>query len=407
MTADAGTCDYLVVGAGIVGLTVARELRKRHPQASIVILEKEPDVAMHASGRNSGVMHSGIYYGSSTLKAKVCSTGAARMRDFAAEHGIAYNRSGKVIIATSEQDLPVVDRLLNNARENGIRAERLDEEGVRRIEPHASPYKAGIYSPDTAVIDSKAVVKKLRELLEQSGVQFRFNSPVLQIDQAGKSVQVPGGNYRYGYLFNCAGASADRVAKLFGLGMDYTLIPFKGIYYKLRPEKNHLVRSNIYPVPDINQPFLGVHLTRVISGDVYIGPTAIPAFGRENYGILKGMELGESLKIGRELIGMYLENQQNFRLLVHTEVKKYLKPYFVDAARKLMKELTADDLVSCDKVGIRPQLVNVKKKSLEMDYIIEQTPSSLHVLNAISPAFTSSLAFAEWIVDRAEAGAGQ
>lgn len=394
------TCDYLIVGAGIVGLTVARELRKRHPAASIVVLEKEQDVGMHASGRNSGVMHSGIYYGSSTLKAKVCSTGAARMQDFAAEYGIAYNRSGKVIIATSEQDLPVVDRLLNNARENGINVERLDEEGVRRIEPHASPYKAGIYCPDTAVIDSKAVVKKLRELLEQSGVQFKFNSPVTSLDPGSKTVKAPGGSYHYGYLFNCAGASADRVAKLFGLGMDYTLIPFKGIYYKLRPEKRHLVRSNIYPVPDINLPFLGVHLTRVISGDVYVGPTAIPAFGRENYGILKGMEPGESLKIGAELIGMYLENQQNFRLLVHTEVRKYLKPYFVDAARQLMKELTADDLVSCDKVGIRPQLVNVKKKSLEMDYIIEQTPTSLHVLNAISPAFTSSLAFAEVLVDR-------
>jgi L-2-hydroxyglutarate oxidase LhgO len=395
------TCDYLVAGAGIVGLTVARELKKRHPDARIVILEKEPDVGMHASGRNSGVMHSGIYYGSSTLKAKVCSTGAARMREFAAEHGIAYNRSGKVIIATSEQDLPVVDRLLNNARENGINAERLDEAGIHKFEPHASPYKAGIYCPDTAVIDSKAVVRKLRELLERSGVQFRFNSPVMSLDPDGKTVKIPNDSISYGYLFNCAGASADRVAKLFGLGMDYKLIPFKGIYYKLRPEKNHLVNSNIYPVPDINLPFLGVHLTRVISGDVYVGPTAIPAFGRENYGILKGMELGESLKIGAELIGMYLENQQNFRLLVHTEVRKYLKPYFVDAARKLMAELTADDLVACDKVGIRPQLVNVKKKSLEMDYIIEQTPNSLHVLNAISPAFTSSLAFAEWIVDQA------
>lgn len=396
------TCDYLIVGAGIVGLTVARELRKRYPAASIVILEKEPDVAMHASGRNSGVMHSGIYYGSSTLKAKVCANGAARMREFAAEHGIAYNRSGKVIIATSERDLPVVERLLNNARENGIKAERLDESGVLNIEPHAAPFKMGIHCPDTAVIDSKAVVKKLREQLEASGVQFRFNNPVTSLDPDGKTVRVPNGSFSYGYLFNCAGASADRVAKLFGLGMDYTLIPFKGIYYKLRPEKNHLVNSNIYPVPDINLPFLGVHLTRVISGDVYVGPTAIPAFGRENYGILKGMEFGECLKIGAELIGMYLENQQNFRLLVHTEARKYLKPYFVAAAQKLVAELTADDLVASDKVGIRPQLVSVKKKSLEMDYIIERAPSSLHVLNAISPAFTSSLAFAEWIIDQAE-----
>lgn len=396
------TCDYLVAGAGIVGLTVARELKKRHPEARIVVLEKEPDVGKHASGRNSGVMHSGVYYGSTTLKAKVCSTGAARMREFAAEHGIPCNRSGKVIIATSERDLPTVERLLKNARENGVNAERLDEKGIREIEPHASPYQVGIYSPDTAVIDSKAVVKKLRELLENDGIEFVFNAPVQGVSLAGKTVETPQGRFSYGFLYNCAGASADRVARKFGVGEDYTLVPFKGIYYKLRPEKNHLVRSNIYPVPDIDLPFLGVHLTRVISGDVYVGPTAIPAFGRENYGILKGMELGESLKIGAELLGMYLENKQNFRLLVHTEVRKYLKPWFVAAARKLMAELTPDDLVPCDKVGIRPQLINVKTRALEMDYIIEHGPDSLHVLNSISPAFTSSLAFAEWIVDRAE-----
>lgn len=398
----AKTCDFLIVGAGIVGLTVARELKKRHPAARIVILEKEAEVGKHASGRNSGVMHSGVYYGSSTLKAKVCSTGAARMREFAAEHGIACNRSGKVIIATSERDLPTVERLLNNARENGVNAIRLDEAGVREIEPHASPYQAGIYCPDTAVIDSKAVVHKLRELLENDGVMFEFNAPLQEVWPDKKTVKIPQGSYSYGFLYNCAGAGADLVAKKFGMAQGYTLVPFKGIYYKLRPERDHLVRGNIYPVPDIDLPFLGVHLTRVISGDVYVGPTAIPAFGRENYGILKGMELRESLKIGAELLGMYLENKQNFRLLVHTEVCKYLKPWFVESARKLMAELTPDDLVPCDKVGIRPQLINVKTRTLEMDYIIEKTPDMLHVLNSISPAFTSSLAFSEWIVDQAE-----
>lgn len=396
------TCDYLIVGAGIVGLTVARELKKRYPIARIVILEKEAEVGKHASGRNSGVMHSGVYYGSTTLKAKVCAAGAARMRDFAAEHGIACNHSGKVIIATSEYDLPTLDRLLGNARDNGVRVELLDEAGIREIEPYASPYRAGLYCPDTAVIDSKAVVNKLRELLEDSGVKFEFNAALLDVQPSQKWIKTPQGGYSYGFLYNCAGASADLIAKKFGMGQDYSLVPFKGIYYKLRPERKHWVRSNIYPVPDINLPFLGVHLTRVINGDVYIGPTAIPAFGRENYGILEGLELGESLKIGAELMSMYLENKQNFRLLVHTEIQKYLKPLFVASARKLMNELSADDLVSCDKIGIRPQLVNIKSRSLEMDYIVEKTPDMLHVLNAISPAFTSSMAFSEWIVDQAD-----
>ncbi|OGW17156.1 MAG: hypothetical protein A3K09_01700 [Nitrospinae bacterium RIFCSPLOWO2_12_FULL_47_7] len=180
-------------------------------------------------------------------------------------------------------------------------------------------------------------------------------------------------------------------------------MPFKGIYFKLRPERAHLVNANIYPVPDINQPFLGVHLTRVASGEVYAGPTAIPALGRENYGILQGAQLGESLRVGFEVTKMYLANHQNFRKLVHTELGKYRKKNFFAAVRKLMPELTCDDLIPSDKVGIRPQLINVREKKLEMDYVIEKSLDSLHVLNAISPAFTSSLAFAEWIVDQSQA----
>lgn len=394
--------DYLIVGGGIVGLTVARELRKCYPSASIMLLEKEADLGKHASGRNSGVLHSGIYYDSSTLKARVCAEGARRMKAFAAEHGINCQHTGKVIVATSPQDLPVIDRLLKNAQENGIRAERLDEQGIRQIEPHAGVYQQGIHCPDTAVIDSKAVLSKLRELLTAEGVEIFFNAPVTSVEVAARKVITPVGEFNYGYLFNCAGASADKVAKHYGLGLDYTLVPFKGIYFKLRPERAHLVNANIYPVPDINQPFLGVHLTRVASGEVYAGPTAIPALGRENYGILQGAQLGESLRIGFEVSMMYLANRQNFRQLVHTELGKYRKKNFFEAVRKLMPELTYDDLVPSDKVGIRPQLINMRKKSLEMDYVIEKSPESLHVLNAISPAFTSSLAFAEWIVDQSQ-----
>ena len=178
-------------------------------------------------------------------------------------------------------------------------------------------------------------------------------------------------------------------------------MPFKGIYYKLKSHRKHLVKGNIYPVPDIELPFLGVHLTRVISGDVYVGPTAIPALGRENYGILKGIKLAEGFSIGRNLLTMYKENKENFRKLVHEEIKKYYKPSFVVAARKLCNQIQVSDLESCDKVGIRPQLINTKKRTLEMDYIVEKGSDTLHVLNSISPAFTSSLAFNEWIVDQA------
>ncbi len=391
-----------MVGAGIVGLTVARELKRRHPASSIVILEKEDDVGKHASGRNSGVMHSGVYYGNTTLKAKVCSSGAARMRAFAEEHGIACQKLGKVIIATSEKDLPVIDKLLQNAKDNGVKADRLDEKGVKEIEPYASPYEAGIYSPDTSVIDSKAVINKLRSLLESDGVRFYFNTPIKEVFTQQKKISTAVDTFSCGFVYNCAGAGADLVAKKFGFAQDYTLVPFKGIYYKIKDSKNYLVKGNIYPVPDIEQPFLGVHLTRVISGDVYVGPTAIPAFGRENYGIFAGIEFFEAMNISSELISMYFKNKQNFRKLVHTEIKKYLKPCFVASAKRLINKIQAEDLEVSNKVGIRPQLVNIKSGLLEMDYILEIDNFSAHVLNSISPAFSSSLAFAELIVDRAE-----
>lgn len=392
--------DFVVIGAGIVGLSTAFELKKRFPRAHVIILEKESALGRHASGRNSGVLHSGIYYGADTLKAKVCSKGAIKMMAFAEENGLPYRRSGKVIIASCERDLPTIEHLLKNARDNGIRAEKLDETGVKKIEPYANPYRFGIYSPDTGIIDSRAVLEKLREMLMRTGVQFVFHQAVTDISEKNKYIFTAADRYSYGYVFNCAGANADRIARKFGLGQDYTLLPFKGLYYTLRPERAHLIRSNIYPVPDIALPFLGVHMTRVISNDVYAGPTAIPALGRENYGVFQGIQAGEGMKIAWQLARLYVRNQNNFRYLVHSEIRRYRKAYFVEAVRRLVPDVRADDLVPSKKVGIRPQLMNLRTQKLEMDFVIETTPTSLHVLNAISPAFTSAFAFSELIVDR-------
>lgn len=392
--------DFVIVGAGIVGLTTAFELKKRFPEAGIVVLEKETSLGRHASGRNSGVLHSGIYYGADTLKAKVFSKGAARMMAFAEEHGIPYRRFVKVIIATGAQDLATIERLLKNARDNGIRVEKHDDKGIKAIEPHANPYRTGIYSPDTTVIDSRAVLDKLRGLLVSKGVHFALGETVTDASEHNRCLCTASDKYSYGHVFNCAGANADRIARKFGLGRDYTLMPFKGLYYKLRPERTHLVRGSIYPVPDIALPFLGVHLTRVISDDVYAGPTAIPAFGRENYGVLQGIRPGKGMRIGWQLSRLYVKNQNNFRHLVHSEIQRYGKAHFVEAVRRLAPEIRAEDLAPSNKVGIRPQLVNLRTQKLEMDFVIETTPSSVHVLNAISPAFTSAFAFAELLVDR-------
>ena len=386
--------------AGIVGLTVIAELLKRQPGSSIAILEKEAQAGLHASGRNSGVLHSGIYYTNDTMKAQVCAEGGRRMIEFAREENIDISESGKVIVATSEEQLPTVEKLLSNAVSNKIPVERIDNKQLLEFEPYAAPDSLeAIYCPTTAVIDSKAIVKRLQEKLEAQGVIFLFNTEVLSYIRQGE-IETSRGSLQYGFLYNCAGAHSDKVAKLFGMAADYELIPFKGIYWKLSEQANHKVKGNIYPVPDISMPFLGVHLTRVINGDVYVGPTAIPAFGRENYGFISGIKPAEAIDITIKLASMYLRNKNNFRKMTRMEMSKYWKANFLSAGRKLIPSLESDNMVPTSKAGIRPQLVNINTGELEMDYIFESTPDSLHILNAISPAFTSSFAFAEKIVDQ-------
>jgi len=393
--------DFVIVGAGIIGLTIGLKLKQKYRESSICIIEKEEQIGMHASGRNSGVLHSGVYYGNDTLKAKLCAKGAAAMRDFADENGIPCEHSGKVIIATCEKDLPVIDRLYANATQNNLNISKLDEIDILEIEPYSRPYKYGLYSPDTAVIDSKSVLDKLRQMLLQIGVELHFNQQVIDVDSTKNILSTKKESYKFGYLFNCAGAYSDKIARKFGLSKNYALLPFKGIYYKLRPEKEYLVKASIYPTPDISMPFLGVHLTRVVSGDVYVGPTAIPAFGRENYGLLQGIKLVEGVSTAWELTRLYL-NSNSMRHLVHHEIQKYIKKYFVEEVQRLVPNIVSDDLIESSKVGIRPQLVDIKSKKLEMDFIVEQTSSSMHVLNAISPAFTSSFSFADMLLERYE-----
>jgi len=395
--------DYLITGAGIVGLTVARELVRRYPRSSVAIVDKEAKIGVHASGRNSGVVHSGIYYGPKTLKAKVCAEGGRRLLAFAKDAGISSEKFGKVIVAHSKSQIPSLELLMSNAEANGICAYRIDNSQLHELEPHAADAAAAIHCPDTAVIDIHGVLNELQRQLTDANVQFLLGTKARSV-QNDRTLLTSDGAIDFGYLFNCAGAYADALAKSCGLAEDLELVPFKGIYWKLAPHANHLVRSSIYPVPDPSMPFLGVHLTRGITGDVYVGPTAIPALGRENYGILKGIRPKEAVDVAGRLASLYVNNKNNFRAMAHAEVLKYYKPRFFNDAKKLCPTLKSDDMIPTPKVGIRPQLVNKRTGTLEMDYVFEQTEHSIHVLNAISPAFTSSFAFAELIVDKSRAG---
>lgn len=393
-------CDFLIIGAGIVGLAIAREIKARDPNARVIIVEKESCLGVHASGRNSGVLHTGIYYPTGTLKARLCKAGADAMFCYAQEHDIPARRDGKVIVAISEDNAQGLDKLLANAAANGIRAHRIDADEIRQIEPHARSEFGGIYCQDTAVIDSPRVLDTLRAQLAKQGVTIDMNQMLTGIDEEHRCAKTPNRKYNYGVLINAAGAYADKVARLAGMGQDYRLVPFKGLYHKLSPEAAHRVRASIYPVPNPALPFLGIHFTRVIGNDVYIGPTAIPALGRENYGVLSGARPIEAIGIGAQLARLYAGNPQNFRNLVHSEIPHYRKASFIAAARQLVDMLEPSWILSTPKVGIRPQLVNSRKGLLEMDFVVESGLNSVHVLNAISPAFTSSFAFAGFVVDK-------
>lgn len=387
--------DTLIIGGGIVGLTLARELLQQGAE-NILIIEKESQLGMHASGRNSGVLHAGIYYPPETLKAQLCLKGNLLLQDYCREKNLPMAHVGKVIVARTDSEIPMVETLYHRALQNGAKVDLIDETQLATIEPHARTCQKALYSHYTTIVDNQAILASLYDDLKKSGnAKIQFETAFVKpIDDF--TIETTKGLIRFKTLINAAGAFADKVAHAFDVGKSYYLIPFKGIYKKLIKEKSHLVNGNIYPVPDLRNPFLGVHFTRNLHGDVYIGPTAIPAFGRENYGLLQGIDR-EAAKIVLNQIKLFCMNPK-FRSVALQEPKKYFSSYFYHDAKKLVKELHKDWIIPTQKVGIRPQLIDVNKKELMMDFLIKKNHHTLHVLNAISPAFTSSMAFAKYVV---------
>jgi (S)-2-hydroxyglutarate dehydrogenase len=386
--------NILIVGAGIIGLTIARELLKAG-HGDIMILEKERLIGEHASGRNSGVLHAGIYYSPETLKAKSCLNGNFLMRAYCKEKGLPLLENGKVIVARNSRELPILDELFSRATANGAKVEMIDERQLAEIEPNARTVERALLSHYTAVVEPKLVLKSLKEELVAAGVRFRFKCEMTGLRGNGRAI-TNHGEIEFNRLVNAAGAHCDKVAGYFGIGKQYRLIPFKGVYRLLRKEAPYQINSSIYPVPDIRNPFLGVHFTRSVYGDIYLGPTAIPAFGRENYGILSGID-AEGWNIAYEDLVLFMKNPQ-FRSVALTEPAKYIPRYFYRDAARLVKKLSPNDLVSATKVGIRPQLVDWRTKKMVMDFIVESDGRSVHILNPISPAFTSSMDLAQGIV---------
>ncbi|WP_086867389.1 L-2-hydroxyglutarate oxidase [Streptomyces viridochromogenes] len=395
MRALALDCDVLVVGGGIVGLATAYAVTRAAPGTRVTVLEKEPGPARHQTGRNSGVIHSGVYYRPGSLKARYAVGGAAEMVKFCAEYGVAHAVTGKLIVATGREELPRLHALAQRGRENGIAVRELGAAQIAEYEPEVEGL-AALHVPTTGVCDFAGVA---RRLAEASGAEIRYGARVERVDRRpslGVAVRTTRGDVVRGrVLVNCAGLHCDEVARLTGDAPEARIVPFRGEYYTLkRPE---LVRGLVYPVPDPAFPFLGVHLTRGIDDGVHIGPNAVPALAREGYrwGVVRPREVGTTLAWP----GAWRMARRHWRYGAGELHRSLSKAAFTDAVRRLLPAVEAGDLVPA-AAGVRAQAV-LRDGSLVDDFLIREGPRAVHVLNAPSPAATASLPIGREVARRA------
>jgi (S)-2-hydroxyglutarate dehydrogenase len=393
-------CDIAVVGGGILGLAAARELSRRHPDLKLAVLEKEDSVGFHQTSHSSGVVHAGIYYLPGSLKARLCVEGARLIYEFCEEHGIAHDRCGKLIVATDERELPGLDELERRGHSNGVPGlRRLSGGELREVEPHAAGVSA-LHSPATGIVDFPAVARALAADLTVSGTPVATRCEVVRISPGGREVRIGharGETVARGVLF-CAGAWADRLAVAAGAPADPRIVPFRGAYLRLRPEREELVRALIYPVPDPALPFLGVHLTRHIDGGVLIGPTALLVGARDAYELRRVSARDLRTTLGwpgtwRMMRRFWRSGLEEIR---HAASRRAL----VKAATRYVPALRAED-VTPGPSGVRAQAL-WRDGRLADDFVFSRTERALHVRNAPSPAATSSLAIARLIADEAE-----
>jgi (S)-2-hydroxyglutarate dehydrogenase len=389
--------DVAIIGAGIVGLAAAREILSRRPGTSLVVLDKESEIGRHQTGHNSGVIHSGIYYAPGSVKAKACVAGAASIKRYAEEHSIPFEECGKVIVATSVDELPRLHALYQRGVANGVPGlERIGAERIRELEPHCVGI-AGLWSPKTGVIDFGRIAASYADDVRKAGGTISVDREVIDIRHTSGSVVLVTAREEVEAkrVIACAGLYADRVAALTGAPRDPRIVPFRGDYYVLPPERRHLVNALIYPVPDPSFPFLGVHFTRRIDGEVWLGPNAVLAFSREGYGRtdLKPADLAEALAFSgfRKLATRY------WRMGLDEMWRDYSRSAYLKSLQVYMPEMVLSDLLPGPS-GVRAQALASDGKLVD-DFVVDTVAGVLHVRNAPSPAATASLAIGAMIAD--------
>ncbi len=391
------TTDVVVIGGGIVGLATTYRLQQRWPNLRVALIEKESDLAQHQTGHNSGVLHTGIYYKPGSQKAINCRQGKVAMEQFCRDHGIAYELCGKVIVATEPAELPQLEKILERGQQNGVNCHRISRERLAEIEPYASGV-AAIHVPEAGIVDYRQVALRLGQLIRDAGCQLALGTRVTRMAARGTEqiVETTQGEWTARFVINCSGLHCDRVTRLAGHQPGAKIIPFRGEYYLLKPSAYHLCRTLIYPVPDPNFPFLGVHFTRRINGTVECGPNAVLALAREGYRWtdINLRDLGESLSYS----GFLRLAARYWRVGAAEMWRSLSKAAFVRALKRLVPAIEASDLMAAP-AGVRAQAVTPDGAMVD-DFLITECDRVIHVGNAPSPAATSSLNIGQTIVDR-------
>ncbi|MEC9321613.1 MAG: L-2-hydroxyglutarate oxidase [Chloroflexota bacterium] len=395
-----GNYDLAVIGGGIIGLATAMRVGEEFPSLKVVVLEKEEEVAIHQTGHNSGVIHAGIYYAPGSQKANFCSTGGKLLREFCDEQGIGYDMCGKLIVAVNDNEIPRLEDLFRRGTENGAEGLRMvDQEEIRDIEPHSAGVRA-ILSPNTGIIDFKEVSRAYARNFGENGGSLITGGRVESIARRDGLIylETTAGTISAKNLVNCAGLHADTVAKMMGVDIGVRIIPFRGEYFSIVPEKAHMVRGLIYPVPDPSLPFLGVHFTRRVNGSVEAGPNAVFALAKEGYS-KTSFNFKDTLGT-LAYPGFWKMSAKYWKVGFNEQYRSVLKGVFVKSLQTLMPEITVEDLGE-PGAGVRAQAVDTKGQLLQ-DFSIAETKNAIHVLNAPSPGATSSLSISRYIVDIAQ-----
>ena len=392
--------DVVILGAGITGLCIAYMLSER-TSYSIAILEKESDIGLHTSGRNSGVLHAGIYYKPNTLKAELCIEGKKLLESWIIDNGGQINRCGKIVVPQTEDDLSTLDKIIEYSKANSVKFQLISSNEAKNICSLINiPMKKALYVPETAVFTPKEVLRIILEKLKERNVHFLPNTFFQEINPNESLIKLKESLIKYGYLFNCAGAHSLSIAKYFFTDLDYQIIPFRGNYLDISKSLSKEIKTNIYPVPVDKQNFLGVHFTPPSneSETATIGPTANLALGRENYFRFDNVEPIITTQSILSIANMALQNSNSMRNYIRSQMLPSTLDDLYKKAKKLIPVLKKSDVKYSSKCGIRPQLYSKSKNCLEDDFIIKNTENTTHILNAISPAFTSSFAFAKYTI---------